>query len=72
AHLDAMGMKKDLADIPGELPGPDGLIDLMYQDKKVRQGQLTFIMARGIGNALVTRDVDLAIVRKVLEDALPA
>lgn len=72
AHLDAMGMKKDLADIPGDLPDADGLIDLMYQDKKVRQGQLTFIMARGIGDAFVTRDVDLDVVRKVLEDALPA
>ena len=72
AHLDAMGMKKDLADIPGDLPGPEGLIELMYQDKKVRQGKLTFIMARGIGQAFVTRDTDLDVVRQVLADGLPA
>lgn len=70
AHLDAMGMKKDLADIPGDLPGPDALIELMRQDKKVRQGRLTFILARGIGQAFTTRDADMGVVRAVLDDAL--
>jgi 3-dehydroquinate synthase len=70
AHLDAMGMKKDISDIPGDLPDAGGLIDLMYQDKKVRQGQLTFILARRIGEAFVTRDADLDIVRTTLEQAL--
>lgn len=72
AHMDAMGMKKDLADIPGELPNADGLIELMYQDKKVRQGRLTFILAHGIGQAFTTRDADLDVVRQVLRDGLPA
>ncbi|MFK7945273.1 MAG: 3-dehydroquinate synthase, partial [Paracoccaceae bacterium] len=72
AHLDAMGMKKDLADISGDLPDADALIELMYQDKKVRRGQLTFIMARSIGDTFVTREVDLGLVRKVLTDALHA
>ena len=70
AHLDAMGMKKDIADIPGSLPDADGLIELMYQDKKVRQGRLTFILARAIGEAFVTRDADLGVVRTVLAQAL--
>ena len=70
AHLSEMGMKTDLADIPGDLAGADGLIDLMYQDKKVRQGRLTFIMARAIGQAFVTRDVDLNVVHGVLSDGL--
>ncbi len=69
AHLAAMGMKKDLADIPGDLPDAEGLIALMGQDKKVRQGRLTFILARGIGEAFVTREVDLEVVRGVLEGA---
>ncbi|SMX34916.1 3-dehydroquinate synthase [Actibacterium lipolyticum] len=72
AHLDAMGMKKDLADIPGELPGADGLLALMAQDKKVLDGQLRFILARGIGQAFVTSDVDSAMVRDLLQDALSA
>jgi 3-dehydroquinate synthase len=72
AHLDAMGMNKDLKDIPGDLPDANGLIELMYQDKKVRQGKLTFIMARGIGKAFVTSDVDLGTVRAVLDEGLSA
>ena len=70
AHLKAMGMKCDLADIPGDLPGPDALLDLMAQDKKVVDGQLRFILARGIGEAFVTSDVPRDTVRAVLEDAL--
>lgn len=72
AHLAAMGMKKDLADIPGPLPGADALMDLMAQDKKVRQGRLTFILARRLGEAFVTRDADLDVVRSVLEQDLDA
>jgi 3-dehydroquinate synthase len=72
AHLDAMGMRKDLADIPGALPGADALIELMRQDKKVRQGRMTFILARGIGAAFVCRDPDMAVIRTVLADALAA
>ena len=67
-----MGMNKDLKDIPGDLPDANGLIELMYQDKKVRQGKLTFIMARGIGKAFVTSDVDLGTVRAVLDEGLSA
>ena len=70
AHLDAMGMMKDLADIPGDLPDADGLLQLMGQDKKVLDGKLRFILARGIGNSFVTADVDRDVVRGVLVDAL--
>ncbi|WP_170412540.1 3-dehydroquinate synthase [Ruegeria atlantica] len=70
AHLRAMGMKTDLADIPGDLPGAEALVDLMAQDKKVIDGQLRFILARGIGQAFVTSDVPREAVLSVLEDAL--
>jgi 3-dehydroquinate synthase len=70
AHLRAMGMKTDLADIPGELPGAAPLVELMAQDKKVVDGQLRFILARGIGQAFVTADVPREAVFSVLEDAL--
>lgn len=29
----------------------------MHHDKKVRDGRLTFVLARGIGKAFVSRDV---------------
>ena len=69
AHLAQMGMKKDLSDIPGALPDADALIALMGQDKKVLDGKLRFILARGIGAAFVTSDVDLGAVRSVLADS---
>lgn len=72
AHLTTMGMKTDLADIPGDLPGAEGLLALMAQDKKVLDGQLRFILARGIGQAFVTSDVPPDLVREVLTDALAA
>ncbi|MGB3147815.1 MAG: 3-dehydroquinate synthase [Paracoccaceae bacterium] len=70
AHLKAMGMKVDLSDIPGDLPGADALVALMGQDKKVVDGKLRFILARGIGEAFVTSDVSSDAVLGLLSDAL--
>ncbi|WP_339107222.1 3-dehydroquinate synthase [Thioclava sp. GXIMD4216] len=70
AHLRAMGMKTDLADIEGPLPDAEGLIALMAQDKKVLDGKLRFILARGIGEAFVTSDVPRDTLKTVLEEAL--
>ena len=67
-HLKRMGMKTDLSDIPGDLPDSEALIELMAQDKKVLDGKLRFILARGIGQAFVTSDVP----RDALEDVLQA
>lgn len=69
-HLAEMGMKVDLKDIPGDLPDADGLLELMAQDKKVVDGQLRFILARGIGEAFVTADVPRDVVHKLLSEAL--
>jgi 3-dehydroquinate synthase len=70
AHLKGMGMKTDLSDIDGDLPDADALLALMGQDKKVVDGQLRFILARGIGDAFVTGDVPRDVVLGVLRDAL--
>ncbi len=70
AHLRTMGMKVDLADIPGDLPDAEALLGLMAQDKKVQDGKLRFILARGIGEAFVADGVDLGVVRGVLDEAL--
>ncbi|MEO0772663.1 MAG: 3-dehydroquinate synthase [Pseudomonadota bacterium] len=72
AHLSDMKMKVDLSDIEGELPDADSLLALMAQDKKVVDGQLRFILARGIGQAFVTADVPGELVKDVLRDALSA
>lgn len=72
AHLRTMGMKTELGDIDGDLPDADALLGLMGQDKKVIDGQLRFVLARGIGEAFVTGDVPSDVVLDVLRDALAA
>ena len=67
AHLSAAGLPTRLADIPGELPGTDYLMDAIAQDKKVVRGALTFILTRGIGRAFVENNVDPAEVSTFLE-----
>ncbi len=66
AHLREMGMKVDITDIKGDICSPESLVDLMGQDKKVIDGQLRFILAKGIGAAFVTGDVPKTEVLKVI------
>ncbi|MFT7574958.1 MAG: 3-dehydroquinate synthase [Alphaproteobacteria bacterium] len=71
AHIKSIGLPTDIGDIPGgELPSADLLVDLMGQDKKVQDGQLTFILARDIGEAFITRDVSAERVRGFLQSQL--
>lgn len=62
AHLAAMDMPARLSDIGGALPDDAGLIDLMGQDKKVVDGRLRLILARGIGQAFVADDTPRAAI----------
>ena len=48
------------------------LIEHMRGDKKAEAGQLTFVLARGIGKAFVSRDVDETALRGLLDDAIAA
>ena len=65
AHLAAVGLPSRLRDIPG-LPNDEALITLMGQDKKVRDGRLRFVLARGIGAAFVADEVPLDAVSATL------
>ncbi len=56
-HLEVVGLPTRIADIPGAKPDADAVMRLMAQDKKVRRGKLTFILARGIGEAFIAGDV---------------
>src|SRR5215470_4704766 len=69
-HLGKVGLPTHISEVPGGVPGVDGLMDLMAQDKKVRRGRLTFILVRGIGRAYVAPDVEAAEVRAFLADKL--
>jgi 3-dehydroquinate synthase len=66
AHLRKAGLPTVIADIPGDRPDAATMVRLMGQDKKVRDGRLTFILVRGIGQAFVSRDVGASQVETFL------
>jgi 3-dehydroquinate synthase len=73
AHLAAVGLPtqvNQVKDVQGGVPDADALMDLMAQDKKVKRGKLTFILARGIGRAFVAHDVDPADIRAFLHESI--
>lgn len=69
-HLAAVGLPTRIAEIPGERPDADRLIDLIGQDKKVKRGRLTFILARDVGKSFIAPDVEVADVREFLSGQL--
>jgi 3-dehydroquinate synthetase len=66
AHFAAVGLPTRIGDIPGEKLDIEAMMKLMAQDKKVRQGKLTFILARAIGEAFIAGDVPADKVRAFL------
>jgi 3-dehydroquinate synthase len=69
-HLAAVGLPTLVSSVSGGLPDADGLMDLIAQDKKVKRGRLTLILARAIGDAFIASDVDAAEVRAFLIEKL--
>ena len=69
-HLAAVGLPIHLFSVPGGPPDADRLMELIAQDKKVKRGRLTFILARAIGASFVAPDVDAAEVRAFLVEKL--
>jgi 3-dehydroquinate synthase len=73
-HLAAVGLPTELRDIAGfaqeGLADADALMTLMAQDKKVKRGRLTFILLEAIGRAVISSDVEPALVRDFLKARL--
>jgi 3-dehydroquinate synthase len=69
-HLAAVGLPVRVASVAGGAPSVDRLMELIAQDKKVKRGKLTFILARGIGASFIAPDVDAAEVRAFLVQKL--
>ena len=62
----AAGLPTRLADLPRQGMSADALVDHMAQDKKASGGRLTFVLARAIGDAFVSRDVEASQMRDFL------
>ncbi len=70
-HLREVGLPWRLADVPGGLPSSEKLLNYIAQDKKVTRGALNFILAHGIGQSFVARDVPASQVLAFLQENLP-
>lgn len=71
-HLTACAMPTRLTDIAGDPLEPDRLIDHIAQDKKVKDGRPTFVLATAIGEAFLCNTVDMNAVARVLEAEVTA
>lgn len=69
-HLEKVGLPTKIKAIPGWSAGSEDILDAMAQDKKVKKGRLTFILARGIGESFIAPDVDSGDVRSFLDEYL--
>jgi 3-dehydroquinate synthase len=69
-HLAAVGLPTRVSAVAGGVPGVDRLMELIAQDKKVKRGKLTFILARAVGESFIAADVDAAEVRAFLVEKL--
>ena len=68
AHLAAVGLPSELSMLNRRFSGAR-LMDRMRRDKKMRDGALHFVLARGIGEAFTASDVPAPSVEEVLRQA---
>ncbi len=69
AHFAGAGMARDIASLGLDCGGA-ALTAHMLHDKKMDAGALPFVLLRGIGEAFLARDVDLADVAEFLDAEL--
>jgi len=60
-------MMTDIWQISGDTLKSTDLIELMKQDKKVRDGNLRFIIPNSIGSTFVADGIDVDLVREVID-----
>lgn len=64
--LNALGLATRIGELNGGPYPPEDLLAHMMHDKKARNGRMTLILARGIGQAYIQRDADIDSVRQFL------
>ena len=71
AHLRTAGLPAAICELGAAgrgLPDPTELITHMMQDKKVSRGRLTLVLARDIGAAFTTQEIDAREVKRLLAE----
>jgi 3-dehydroquinate synthase len=68
-HFAGAGLLTRIGQISGPPIEPSEVLEHMRHDKKAQSGHLTFILARGIGHAFISREVPEEAVRAVLAEA---
>ncbi|MGH6969929.1 MAG: 3-dehydroquinate synthase family protein, partial [Stellaceae bacterium] len=62
-HFASVGLRTEIGDVDA-----DALLELMRKDKKVKDGRISLILVRDIGQAFVSRDVAPDALREFLRD----
>jgi 3-dehydroquinate synthase len=71
-HLASLGLPTDPLHVQGRNWSAARLVEHMGRDKKVKDGQIGFVLARGIGQSFTPAYVDLAEVETLLESTIAA
>ena len=71
-HLKSVGLPTGASDIGAPAGTAREVLAFMRQDKKVRDGRRTLVLAHGIGRAFVTADVAPSALEALLARALAA
>jgi 3-dehydroquinate synthase len=69
-HYATVGLATRPGDIKNTPWNANALLDHMLSDKKVENGKVTFILAKGIGKSFVARGIDMADARLIVENAV--
>ena len=64
--LNALGLATRVADLGGGPYPADALLEHMAHDKKAKNGRMTLILARGIGQAYIHKDADIGSLQAFL------
>lgn len=67
-HFAGLGFKTRISQLEGERPTAEALLSHIRNDKKSQGGRMTFILAKAIGEAFVTSDVEEDMVKELLSE----
>ncbi len=71
AHLKKAGLPTHASDLPKNADvSAENITKLMMQDKKIRDGALTLILAEGVGNAFIAHDASPDDIKTFLKEKL--